>query len=51
MGLALIIIGLILWLGFGFVIVGLICLIVGIVLVFVPGTPYGYGWYRDRRRL
>jgi hypothetical protein len=50
MGLALIIIGLILWLVFGFVIAGIICLVIGLVLLFVPGAPYGYGYYRDRRR-
>lgn len=47
MGLALIIIGLILWLALGLFTAGVICLIVGVVLVFVPGAPYGYStWHR-----
>ena len=46
MAIALIIIGLILWLGFGFFLAGLICLIVGLVLLFVPAVPYGYHTWR-----
>lgn len=51
MGLLLVILGIILWLVGGWVIAGLICIVVGLVLLFVPGAPYGYGYYRDRRRL
>jgi len=49
MGLLLIIIGLILWLALGWGLIGIICIIVGLVLLFVPQAPYGYGWYRGRR--
>ena len=50
MGLALIIIGLILWLGLGFFVAGIICLIIGLILMFAPGPFYGYPYYRSRRR-
>ena len=45
MGLALVIIGIIVMLLLHFTI-GLILVIVGVVLIFVPGTPYGYSHYR-----
>lgn len=48
MGLLLIILGLVIWLLLS-PLIGLILVIVGIVLLLVPGTPYGYGWYRGRR--
>jgi hypothetical protein len=48
MGLLLIIIGLIVMLLVHFT-VGLILVILGIVLLFVPGVPYGYSSYRGRR--
>lgn len=50
MGLLLVILGLILWLALGFFVIGLICIIIGVFLLFVPGAPYGYGWYRGRGR-
>jgi hypothetical protein len=50
MGLLLLILGLVLML-VGYFFIGLVILIIGLVLLFVPGSPYGYGWYRDRRRV
>ena len=29
---------------------GLVIVGIGVILVFVPGAPYGYGWYRGRGR-
>lgn len=49
MGLLLVILGLILWLGFGLFLLGIICLVVGLVLLFVPGT-YGVREWGGRRR-
>lgn len=49
MGLVLIIAGLLLWLLGGYVIVGVVLLVIGLVLLFAPGPWYGYGWYRGRR--
>lgn len=48
MAVLLIILGLLIMLLVHFTI-GLILLIVGIILLFVPAAPYGYGWYRGRR--
>jgi len=48
MGLALILIGIVVWLLLAPTI-GLILVVIGIILLFVPGSPYGYGWYRGRR--
>lgn len=48
MGLALIIIGLVVWLLLSAAL-GAVLVVVGVVLLFVPGSPYGYGWYRGRR--
>ena len=48
MGLALIIIGIVVWL-LASPTIGLILVLVGVVLLFVPGPFYGYGWYRGRR--
>lgn len=48
MGLALVLVGIIVW-AFLNALIGIILIIVGLVLIFVPGTPYGYGWYRGRR--
>ena len=48
MGLALIIIGLIVWLAAELFWVGIILIVLGIVLLFAPGPFYGYGWYRSR---
>jgi hypothetical protein len=42
MGLLLIILGLLLWLLAGWFVVGLILIVVGIALLFVPAVPYGY---------
>lgn len=49
LGLALILIGLILWLALGWSLIGLILIVVGIVLLFVPGAPYGYSSWGGRR--
>jgi 1,4-dihydroxy-2-naphthoate octaprenyltransferase len=45
----LILIGIVLWAALGWTLIGLLCIIVGIVLLFVPHT-YGYADYRGRRR-
>ena len=49
MGLALILIGILVWLLLS-PLIGLILVVLGVVILFVPGTPFGYGYYRDRRR-
>lgn len=49
MGLALVLIGLLLWLALGWMIVGLVLIIVGIILLFVPAAPYGYHSWSGRR--
>jgi hypothetical protein len=46
MGLLLVILGLLLWLLAGYFVVGVVLIVVGIVLLFVPGAPYGYGSWR-----
>lgn len=48
MGLLLIIAGLLLWLLAGWTLVGVILIVIGLVLLFVPGAPYGYSSYRNR---
>jgi hypothetical protein len=48
MGLLLIILGIVIWL-LASPLIGLILVIVGIVMLFVPGVPYGYSSYRGRR--
>lgn len=49
MGLALVLIGVLLWALLGWTVIGLLLIIVGLVLLFVPGVPYGYHSYRGRR--
>jgi hypothetical protein len=49
MGLLLVILGLLLWLLAGWFVVGVILIVLGIVLLFVPGAPYGYSHYHGRR--
>jgi hypothetical protein len=52
MALLLVIAGLVVWLGLHFenhVVIGIVLLIVGVCLLFVPGVPYGYGYWRGRR--
>jgi membrane-bound ClpP family serine protease len=48
LGLALILIGIV-FLLLGYPVVGIICVVVGIILLFVPGVPYGYSSWRGRR--
>jgi hypothetical protein len=48
MGLLLIVLGLVIWLLVS-PLIGLILLVLGIVLVFVPGAPYGYSTWHGRR--
>jgi putative exporter of polyketide antibiotics len=48
MGLLLIVAGLLLWLLAGWFVVGIILIVIGIALLFVPNT-YGYSDYRGRR--
>jgi len=48
MGLLLIILGIVIWLLLS-PLLGLILIVVGIILIFVPGVPYGYSSYRGRR--
>jgi hypothetical protein len=48
MGLLLIVLGVVIWLLLSPTI-GLILLLIGIVLIFVPGAPYGYSTWRGRR--
>jgi hypothetical protein len=48
MGLALILIGIIVMLLLHFT-VGLILVVIGIILLFVPAAPYGYSSWRGRR--
>lgn len=49
MGLALIIIGLVVALLLNWTI-GIILMVLGLILLFVPAAPYGYTWYRGRGR-
>lgn len=48
MGLALILIGLVVAI-FLSAFWGALLMVVGLILVFVPGVPYGYSSYRGRR--
>jgi len=48
MALALIVIGLLVMVLLHFT-VGLILVIIGCILLFVPAVPYGYGSWRGRR--
>jgi hypothetical protein len=48
MGLLLIILGIVIWLLLS-PLLGLILVVIGIILLFVPGVPYGYSSYRGRR--
>jgi len=47
MGLALIIIGLLVWLLLS-PIIGIVLIIIGVILLFVPAAPYGYSSWRGR---
>jgi Flp pilus assembly protein TadB len=47
-GLLLVVLGIVIWLLVS-PLIGLILVLIGIVLLFVPGVPYGYGYYRGRR--
>lgn len=47
MGLLLIILGIVIWLLLS-PLIGIILVVLGIILLFVPGSPYGWGWYRGR---
>jgi hypothetical protein len=49
MALILVIIGLLLWLLGGYFVIGIILIVIGLILLFVPQVPYGYGYYRGRR--
>lgn len=49
MGLVLVIAGLLLWLLGGYFVVGVILLVIGLVLLFVPGPFYGYSYWHGRR--
>lgn len=48
MGLLLIILGIIFWF-FISTLLGLLCIVIGLILLFVPGVPYGYSSWRGRR--
>jgi hypothetical protein len=48
-GLLLIIIGLVLWLTTGLFWAFIVCLILGLALLFWPGAPYGYSSWRGTR--
>jgi hypothetical protein len=48
MGLLLIILGIVIWLLLAPTI-GLILVVIGVILLFSPGSPYGYGYWHDRR--
>jgi hypothetical protein len=48
-GLLLIVAGLLLWLLAGWSVVGVILIVVGVVLLFVPGPFYGYSYWHGRR--
>lgn len=49
LGIMLIIIGIVLWLVTGLFWAFLLCLILGLVLLFAPGVPYGYSTWGGRR--
>jgi len=46
MGLLLVIVGLLLWLLGGYQTLGLILIVLGVILLFVPGVPYSYRYRR-----
>jgi hypothetical protein len=48
MGLALILIGILIW-ALVSPTIGIILIIVGVILFLVPGVPYGYSTWRGRR--
>ena len=49
-GLLLVIGGLLLWLLGGYMTLGIILIVIGVILMFVPVPGlYGYGYYRGRR--
>lgn len=48
MGAVLVIVGLVLLL-LGYFTIGLILMVVGVLLLFMPGPFYGYGYWRGRR--
>ena len=48
MGLLLIVLGIVVWLLLS-TLIGALLIILGVVALFIPGSPYGYGWYRGRR--
>jgi len=48
MGLALILIGIVIWLLLS-PLLGLILVVIGIILLFIPAVPYGYSSWRGRR--
>lgn len=48
MALALIVAGILIWLLLS-PIIGIILVVVGVVLLFVPAVPYGYSSWRGRR--
>jgi hypothetical protein len=49
-GLALIILGLIFWLALGWFVIGVICIVVGVALLFAPWPgASGVGYYRSRQ--
>jgi hypothetical protein len=50
MALLLIILGLVIWLLLS-PLLGLLMVVIGLILLFVPGVPYGYSSYRGRRRV
>jgi hypothetical protein len=47
MGLLLVVLGIVLWL-FVSSTVGIVLVVVGVVLLFVPGPFYGYGYWHRR---
>ena len=49
MGLVLVIVGLLLLLLTTYNTIGIILLVVGVVLLFVPGPFYGYSYWHGRR--
>jgi hypothetical protein len=49
MGLLLVVAGVLVWLLAGLQLLGIILIILGVVLLFVPGVPYGYSTWHGRR--
>jgi Zn-dependent membrane protease YugP len=48
LGLLLLLLGLVLWV-VGYPTIGIILIVVGAILFFVPTVPYGYSSWRGRR--